>query len=593
MTEPMLIPALLQRCARVTPDAPAVEDAQRALTYAELAAEAEHLAARLAEAGVSPGDRVGVMMRHSADLLVTILGVLRAGAAYVPVDPEYPQRRREFLIADSGVEVLVVDETAPGQAGSPVRTLVPDRRRRNPAAAAPAGPDDVACVIYTSGSTGAPKGVMITHRGLANLADTASAEFAMVPRDRYLMLAAAAFSASLEELFPPLVQGATCVFPADRAALSPVESLLRFVADHRITLLEMQTAHWHLLVRHLDDIGGKLPPDLRLIVMGGDRASQECVELWNRHGVPLTHVYGPTETTATATYWSPPAGRLPADGVLSIGDSIAGTRMYVVDDRLEPVTGDAVGELLVGGVSLARGYLGRPDVTAERFVADRLSGIPGARLYRTGDQVRRLPDGRLQFLGRGDQQIKVRGYRIEPGEVEAALDQHPAVRESLVTADRDESGERRLIGYVTASPDALDPGDLRAFLADRLPNYMIPSALVRLDAFPLTVHRKIDLTALPRPPRHRPELSTELVPPGSALERRIATAAADLLQFDDIGMLDDLLKLGGDSLFMLRLINWTRGNLGVSLEFREVFDDYTVRGIAKLAVAAGASPDMS
>ncbi|MFD3580791.1 amino acid adenylation domain-containing protein [Streptomyces sp. NPDC058644] len=581
---PKLIPSLLEQHSRVTPHAPATEDAQRALTYAELAAEAEHMAARLAEAGVLPGDRVGVMMRHSVDLLVAMLGVLRARAAYVPIDPDYPDQRKSFLAADSGIKILIVDGAHEGPTSLPVTTLAPDRGRLTPRPGAPAAaPDDLACVIYTSGSTGAPKGVMITHLGLANLAAAASAEFGMGPRDRYLMLAASAFSASLEELFPPLVQGGTSVFPADRVALSPVEALLDFLTAHDVTLLEMQTAHWHLLVHHLVDTGGALPPSLRLVVMGGDRAMPEAVQQWNRFRLPLVHVYGPTETTATAAYWSVPPGQTPKDGVLSIGDAIAGTRMFVVDERLELVPADTEGELLIGGDSLARGYLGRPDVTAEKFVADRYSGIPGARLYRTGDRVRRLPDGRLQFLGRSDQQVKVRGYRVEPGEIEAALDRHPAVRQALVTTGRDASGEQRLIGYVTADRDTVSVGELRSFLADELPTHLIPSALIRLEEFPLTTHRKIDHAMLPQPPKRRPDLPTEFVPPAGEIERRIGAAAAELLGLDEIGVLDNLLELGGDSLFMLRLISWIRKHLGISLGPREVFDAYSVRGVAALA----------
>lgn len=583
---PKLIPSLLEQHSRVTPHALATEDAQRALTYADFAAEAEHMAARLAEAGVLPGDRVGVMMRHSVDLLVAILGVLRAGAAYVPIDPDYPDQRKSFLAADSGIKILIVDGADEGPTSLPVTTLAPDRGRLAPRPGAPAAaPDDLACVIYTSGSTGAPKGVMITHLGLANLAAAASAEFGMGPRDRYLMLAAAAFSASLEELFPPFVQGGTSVFPADRVALSPVEALLDFLTAHNVTLLEMQTAHWHLLVHHLVDTGGALPPSLRTVVMGGDRAMPEAVQQWNRFRLPLVHVYGPTETTATAAYWSVPPGQTPKDGVLSIGDAIAGTRMFVVDERLELVPAGTEGELLIGGDSLARGYLGRPDVTAEKFVADRYSGIPGARLYRTGDRVRRLPDGRLQFLGRSDQQVKVRGYRIEPGEIEAALDRHPAVRQALVTTGRDASGEQRLIGYVTADRDTVSVGELRSFLADELPTHLIPSALILLDEFPLTTHRKIDHAMLPQPPKRRPDLPTEFVPPTGEIERRIGAAVAELLGLDEIGVLDNLLDLGGDSLFMLRLISWIHKHLGISLGFREVFDAYSVRGVAALADA--------
>jgi amino acid adenylation domain-containing protein len=583
-----LIPHLLERTAKTCPEALATEDSGRTLTYRELLAEAEHLAGRLTAAGVHHQDRVGVMMRHSADLLVAILGVLCAGAAYVPIDADYPDQRKEFLAADACIKVLIVDSPEVGIPGLAAATFQPDQMQAElPLGGHQVDPNDLACVIYTSGSTGKPKGVMLTHFGLANLATAASTEFGIKPDDRYLMLAAAAFSASLEELFPPLVQGAASVFPADRAALSPVHALLRFLESHRVTLLEMQTAHWHLLVRHLADTGGSLPPSLRRIVVGGDRALPEAVNQWNRFGIPLVHVYGPTEATATATYWTVPAGQMPRDGILPIGEAITGTRIFVVDERFELVGPEDEGELLIGGDSLGRGYLDRPGATAEKFVADPFSGIPGARLYRTGDLVRQLPDGRLQFLRRNDRQIKVRGYRIEPSEIEAALGRHPAVRQVLVTTRQDGSGGRRLVAYVAADKDAVSAGGLRSFLAAELPSHLVPSALVRLDQLPMTVHRKIDVAALPAP-KLLADLAAEFVPPSSGLERRLCATAAELLGLDEVGVLDDLLELGGDSLFMLRMISWIRSNLGVNVEFRDVFANYSVRGMAALATKARA-----
>ncbi|WP_194892005.1 non-ribosomal peptide synthetase [Catenulispora pinisilvae] len=587
-----LVPELLDDAALNTPGSRAAEDPQRTLTYQELRAEAWHLAGRLVESGVRPEDRVGVMMRHSTDLLVAVLGVLIAGAAYVPIDVEYPRRRQEFLAENSEIRLLITD-TSPGPIPAvDVPTLSPDRGRSDkaPNVQTP-GPDDVACVIYTSGSTGQPKGVMLTHLGLANLAAAASDEFAMDQGDRYLMLAAAAFSASLEELFPPLVKGATCVFPADRAALSPIHALLDYIESRHVTLVEMQTAHWHLLVRHLTDTGEALPSSLKLIIMGGDRPLPEMVRNWDRFRVGLVHVYGPTETTATATYWQPADKQMPEDGILPIGDAIINTTIHIVDERLDPVAAGDEGELLVGGLSLARGYLGRPDATAERFVADRYSDVPGARLYRTGDRVRRLPDGRLQFLGRGDYQVKVRGYRVEPGEIETALGRHPAVRQATVTVQTDDSGDRRLAAYVAADAAAVTLVELRAHLISELPAHLVPSVLVRLDELPMTVHRKIDVAALPAPPRRRPDQATEFVPPADDRELRLASAAAELLGLDEVGVVDDLLELGGDSLFMLRLISWIRKNLGVSLGLREVFADYHIRGIARLAAAAADALD--
>jgi amino acid adenylation domain-containing protein len=592
MTAAPLIAELLDRAAESSPEALAAEDHNRSLSYSRLAAEVSHMASRLTAAGVRPGGTVGVMMRHSADLLVSILGVMRAGAAYVPIDLDYPVQRKRFLAADSGFRLLITDSPQDSIPGLAAISIQPDRLCRDPRdGKGRAGPEDLACVIYTSGSTGRPKGVMLTHLGIANLAAVASAQFDMKPDDRYLMLAPAAFSASLEELFPPLFEGAASVFPPDRAALSPASALMHFLQSRQITVLELQTAHWHVLLRHLDETGAELPPSLRLVIIGGDRAQPEAIRQWNRYGIPLVHVYGPTETTATATYWSVPPGQMPHDAVLSIGEPIPRTRIYIVDERLELAGAGTPGELLVGGDSLARGYLGRPAATAERFIADRFSGRPGDRLYRTGDLVRFLPDGRLQFLGRADQQIKVHGHRIEPAEIEDVLHRHPAVRHAMVTAAGDGSGEQRLVAYVAAAAGAVSMIELRAYLAAELPAHLLPSALVRVDEFPMTVHRKIDIAALPDPPRQRPDLAVEFVPPVGKLEGRLCTAAAKLLGLDEIGVVDDLLDLGGDSLFMLRMISWIRSNLGVTVSLRDVFADYSARGMAKLAAQAGASAD--
>ncbi|MGF7235379.1 MAG: non-ribosomal peptide synthetase, partial [Frankia sp.] len=441
-------------------------------------------------------------------------------------------------------------------------------------------PNDLACVIYTSGSTGLPKGVMITHRGLSNLAFAADAELAIRPEDRFLMLASAAFSASLEELFPPLVHGATSVFPADRTALSSVHALLETIDSRSITLLELQPPQFHLLVSHLAETGRVLSPSLRRVIVGGDRVLPGFVTQWRHLGVPLVHVYGPTESTATATYWTVPPDRIPSDGILSIGDAIPGMRLFVVDEHLQLVEPGTPGELLLGGDSLALGYLDQPAATAEKFVPDPFSGTRGGVLYRTGDLVCALPDGRLRFLDRIDQQVKIRGYRIEPAEVETALHGHPAVRQALVLPWEEPTGQRRLVGYVAADAGAVTSAALRLFLAERLPSHLIPSAFVRLDEFPLTVHRKVDRTALPAPRPERPSLDTEFVPPADALEHEVCALAAELLHLDEVGALDDFLDLGGDSLFIMGMISRIESRYQVHIGFRDAFGEPTARGLA-------------
>jgi amino acid adenylation domain-containing protein len=523
-------------------------------------------------------------MPHTVDLLVAILAVLRAGGAYVPVDDGYPPLRQQLITKDSGARLMIVDRDAE----LPVDDFIPtvlrvDGGRSGSAdfAHEPAA-DDLACVIYTSGSTGIPKGVMITHRGLGNLARAASAEFDLRGDDRYLMLASASFSASLEELFPPLVQGAAAVFPADRAALSSVADLLDFVQDQQVTLLELQTAHWHLLVRYLSETGRPLPESVRLLVVGGERALPDLVRQWDDVRTPFVHVYGPTETTATATYHRMAAGEMPGHGQLPIGHAIIDTHIHVVDATMRPVAPGTPGELLIGGASLARGYLGKPGITASRFIPDALSGAVGGLLYRTGDLVQDVPGKGLLFLRRLDEQVKVRGYRIEPAEVEAALDEHPDVREALVIVREDVPGQRRLVGYVSGSQETLGARALRDFLATRLPAFMVPSAFVRVDELPLTVHRKVDQAALPAPRPQRPELSTDFVPPLGAVERELAEIGAELLKLDEIGATDDFMELGGDSLFSLRLLIRIKVRFGVQFGVTEVFTEHSVRGMARL-----------
>lgn len=580
--QPASVLNILARAADDHPDLIAAEDGPRSLTYRELVDEAEHFAAALVQEGVRTGDRVVVRMSHSVDLLVAILGVLLAGAAYVPVDTGYPAKRRQLIIEDSGARVMVVDRDTmqTGADGGPA-VLSLDGARSRPRGRLPApGGDHLACVIYTSGSTGEPKGVMITHKGLANLAHAASGEFAMNSADRYLMLASAAFSASLEELFPPLVQAATVVFPPDRAALSSVEDLLGFAGEQRITLLELQTAHWHVVVQYLKDTGSSVPASLRLLVVGGERALPDLVRRWNAVSLPFVHVYGPTETTATATYHTFPAGGLPDAGQLPIGSAIPNTHLHVVDDELRPVPSGTPGELVIGGASLAWGYLGKPVATASRFVPDGLSGTEGGLLYRTGDLVRDVPGAGLVFVDRVDRQVKVRGYRIEPAEVEAALQEHPDVAESAVVVREDSPGQRRLVAYVTGVGSATDRGALREFLSARLPAYTVPSAFMHLDRLPLTVHRKVDQAALPAPRPQRPPLSTDFVSPEGEVERELVHSSAALLGIDEIGVTDDFLELGGDSLFVLRLITQIKTQFAVGISVAEAFSHPTVRSLA-------------
>lgn len=584
-SQPTLVPGAVEQRAAASPNGLAAEDPSRKLTYGQLTGRVNHLANRLAAAQVGRQHRVGVMMAPSCDFLVAVLAILRSGAVYVPLDRTYPDARKGYLASDSGITLLLTDRG--NGKDTPFGSTVPTVQLDDGSAeccvrAHQVRPDDAACIIYTSGSTGVPKGVVITHRGLSNLTFAARDEFQLQPQDRYLMLASAAFSASLEELFPPLIAGAACVFPADSADLLPADRLLAFATSHNITMLELQTAQWHLLVRHLTDKRVRLPSSLRLMVMGGDRPLAEALEAWNLLDMPLVHVYGPTETTATATYWAVPRGKMPKDGVLSIGAAIPHTRLAVVDDDLQLVAPGQAGELLIGGASLARGYHDQPAATAERFIPDPFAGISGDRLYRTGDLVRELPDGRLQFLGRLDDQLKIGGYRVEPGEIEHVLQQHMAVRQALVVSREQPDGLQHLVAYVAAAPETVTAPQLRRFLADKLPSHMLPSFFVRLDAFPLTIHCKVDKQALPGPPEERVVAEAAAAAPGDALESHLSLLIGEILGLEGVGVGDNFLDLGGTSLHMLRLLMRIHLYYQVHIGFREAFASPTVRGIAEL-----------
>lgn len=573
------VPALLERIAASAPDRTAVEDTTGTVTWAELAHRVRCFAHRLTAAGVRPASLVGTLLPHSGDLLVAALAIMRVGAAYVPLDPAYPADRVRRVAADARFTVVVTDRD-PGLAG--VVTVHPGHISGEPGPAHPVSPEDLACVIYTSGSTGTPKGVLITHRGLASLVHAANAEFAITAADRSVMLASASFSASLEELFPPLVHGATCVFPPDRMALSSVHELLAFLEARSITLLGLQPHQWHLLTTHAVESGTALPPSLRLVVVGGDRLQPHTARLWNDLGITLVHVYGSTETTATATYLTVPPGRVPEDGVLSLGEPIPGVRLHLVDEDLRPVGPGAVGELLIGGDALASGYLDRPAETAARFLPDPFGAAQGS-VYRTGDLARRLPDGRLVFVDRVDRQVKVRGHRVEPGEVEATLVTHPRVREAVVLPWEDPAGERRLVGYVGADPGSTNSAELREFAIARLPDHLVPSVFVRVDEFPLTVNRKIDRDALPPPVADTPR--TDAAPAGS-LERELSELAAGLLAVDAVGAGDDFIELGADSLFFMRMVSEMELRYGTHIAIADAFAERTPRRLSALVRAS-------
>ncbi|MFP5287041.1 MAG: amino acid adenylation domain-containing protein, partial [Thermoanaerobaculia bacterium] len=558
-----------------TPEALAVES----LIYVELNRRANRVAHGLRDLGVGPEVRVALCVERSAEMIAALLGILKAGGAYVPLDPETPAERLAFLLEDAASPLLVTQASLAGRLPETrARKLVLEDlswqppREDDPASGVTA--ENLAYVIYTSGSTGLPKGVMVRHASAAAYVRAMSAVYGIGPGDRAVQFASISFDASVEEIFTSLSRGASL------AVRTGVDDPADFLRKHqRLDFLSLPTAYWHQIAAALD-AGLELPPELRLVVMGGERALPERWVAWGKSGVRLVNAYGPTEATIAATvYEHPGPGAAAPEREVPIGRPLPGVVAHVLDRGLRLVPFGAPAELCLGGGCLARGYLGRPALTAERFVPD-LFGGPGERLYRTGDLVRRLPDGTLEFAGRLDAQVKVRGYRVEPGEIEAALVRHPAVREAAVLPWEAGGGELRLAAWVAGETSA---DELRDFLAERLPAYMVPAAVVLLDALPVTPRGKLDRRALPAPGRAAEEEGWAA--PRTPAEDALAAIWRDLLRVERVGIHDDFFHLGGDSILSIQVVARAR-QAGLALTPRQIFENPTVAVLAVLAVPA-------
>jgi amino acid adenylation domain-containing protein len=527
-----------------------------AVSYAELERQVGQLAARLVSSGVGPGTVVGVRIPRSVDMIVAVLAVRRAGAAYLPLAVDDPEERVRRLVADAGAALVLTS-------ADPDDIDARNGSGQNPAP--PADPEDPACILYTSGSTGVPKGVVVTGRNLAARVAWMRSAYGLGPGDHVVQLAPLTFDTHIEEIYPTLTAGATLVLLPDGPLTLP--ELLASPRGAAITVLDLPTAYWHHLVTMIDEI--TWPPRLRLVILGGEQARGAAVAAWHaRFGdaVRLVNTYGPTEATVIAT-----ACELRADDEAShtrppIGRPIADTWVRVLDPAGRRVPPGAVGELCVGGAGVARGYLNLPEQTAQRFIADPHGG-PGSRLYRTGDRARWRPDGRLEFLGRLDDQIKVRGIRIEPEEIEAALLGCPGVLQACV-AVRDEA----LVGYLVA-PQVPDLEQVRQRLAAELPAQLVPTAWVRLDALPLTATGKVDRAALP-PPAAVAEVGAQ--PPTGDAEQLVASVWSVVLRREHLDRRDDFFALGGHSLSAMRVAARLTALIEVDVPVRLIFAHRTL-----------------
>ncbi|TMC12076.1 MAG: amino acid adenylation domain-containing protein [Chloroflexi bacterium] len=575
---------LFREQARRSPDAIAVEGDALRLTYRELEERAGRLARRLARLGVGRERLAGVLVERSPELVVGLLGVLEAGGAYVPLDPSYPAERLRSMLEDSGAAVLVTQshlrDRVGGYAGEVV--CLDDARPDDPAPLAPPpdGVDDLAYVIYTSGSTGRPKGVMVTHRQLGAychaLRDVLAPSGSLAGW-RFGLVSTPATDLGNTAIFPALAFGG-CLRVLSAEAAMDGDAFASAVADAPLDVLKTTPTQLRALLQTAAP--GQVVPR-RWLIAGGESLSWDLVDqLTGRGGGRVLCHYGPTETTVGCSTHEA-AARGARAATVPIGRPLAGMALHVLDRRGEPVPAGVPGELYVGGPQVARGYLGRPAATAERFVPDPLGGAPGGRLYRTGDLARRLGDGTVEFLGRIDHQVKVRGFRVEPAEVESVLERHPDVGAAVVRAWSGAGGEARLAAYVLPRPGRAPAApELRRHVAAALPDHMVPAAFVTLDRLPLLANGKVDRARLPEPDRERPELRQEYVAPGTPLEERVAGVWSAVLGVDRVGVHDGFFELGGSSVLLVRARARLRQALGRDVPMVALFQHPTVRALA-------------
>ena len=575
--------------ARRTPEAAAVVFEEAQLTYRQLDQRANRLAHYLRARGVGPDVMVGLCLERSLDMVVALLGILKAGGAYVPLDANYPRARLAFMLRDAQVRVLVTQE--------PLLAALPDTEThvvcldaeadaiaRESLAEPVSGVTgaNLAYVIYTSGSTGQPRGVMIAHQSLANALQAWEAAYALRSwASCHLQMASHSFDVFTGDLVRALCTGGTLVLCPPQALLAPAElyALMRRAA---VDSAEFVPAVLKNLVQHLKDTGESLA-FMRLLVAGSDNwpvGDHADVQALCGATTRLINSYGVTEATIDSLFFERDAGQLPDDSLVPIGRPFANTEVYVLDSQLHPAPLGMPGELYLGGAGLARGYRNRPELTAERFVPHPFSAMPGARVYRTGDRARFQADGTVEFLGRLDTQVKVRGFRVEVGEVESVLVQHPGVRDAVVQAREEPSGGKRLVAYVVAEGARLTIGELRGFAQGKLPEYMVPGAFVLLERMPLTPNGKVDRRALPAPEGMRPELGDAYVAPRTPVEGELARIWSEVLEVEPVGIHDDFLELGGHSLLAIQLLWRVRAAFQVELPLRELFETRTIAALA-------------
>jgi amino acid adenylation domain-containing protein/thioester reductase-like protein len=588
---------LIQEQVQRTPDATAVQFEDQSLTYQELDWRASQVAGVLASKGVKPGTLVGIFVNRSLEMLVGLLGILKAGGAYLPLDPSYPKDRLAFMLADSEASHVIThsslladlpDNNASVLCIDTIEQVQPSSKiKRSKKAGSRPNPDDPAYVIYTSGSTGKPKGVPIHQQAVVNLLCCMRQSLGIDSNSILLGVTTLSFDIAVADLILPFTAGARLVIASAELAADG-HLLAKALSDSQATFMQATPASWRLLL----EAGWKGRDSLTIVSTGEaistDLAGQllkRCARLWN--------LYGPTETTVWSTmYQVPPENKRGVSNIVPIGKPVANTQIYILDSNLQPVPMGVIGDLYIGGDGVSRGYLNRPELTAERFIRNPFEA--SSTIYKTGDLARYLPDGNIEYFGRSDHQVKIRGFRIEIGEVESALAAHPDVRQAVVAARKERTSEASLVAYVVpeSTDKSADLNQYRSYLRTKLPEYMIPASFVILKAMPLTPNGKVDRKALPVLSQDQLAMRADYMPPRTEEERAIAAICAEVLNLERVGLHDNFFDLGGNSLIATRLIFQLQEHFQVRLPLVRLFESPTMEGLALAIADARTKPAM-
>jgi glutamate-1-semialdehyde-2,1-aminomutase len=585
----LCIHQLFEQQVEQTPEAIAVVFEEKELTYHELNQKANQLAHHLQSLGIGPDVLVGLCVERSLEMVIGLLGILKAGGAYVPLDPNYPQERLAYMLEDTQVPVLITQlSLADNLPTCSIQvlfleelwpTVLADYPQHNPVSEAE--PSNLAYVIYTSGSTGIPKGVMIPHCAVCNHLHWMQTAFPLETTDRVLQQTAFSFDVSVWEIYAPLLVGAQLVM-ARPGGHQDVDYLIEQIVSQEISTLQLVPALMRMFLEHE---GVEECTSLKHVFCGGEALPIALQEhFFTALDAKLHNLYGPTETCIDAMGWTCQPGM--NQSIIPIGRPIANTTIYLLDEQQQPVPIGVAGEIYIGGAGVARGYLNRPELTAEKFIPNPFSNSPQARLYRTGDLGRYLADGNVEYIGRIDNQVKLRGFRIELGEIESVLALHPAVQETVVIAQEDLLGSKRLVAYVVAKQTSPIPNsqELRHFLKEKFPDYMVPSVFVMIESLPLTPNGKIDRQVLPAPDPSQIISEASFVPPQTATEKTLARLWAELLGLEQVGIYDNFFELGGHSLIATQIASRLREVLSIELPLRSIFDNGTIAELSKLVL---------